>query len=61
MPDVASDPSTHKAYVTSQGDDSLYVADSTSRVAAIQVGPAPHLAGTPAWLMPKLPIFHVRA
>jgi uncharacterized membrane protein len=30
MPDVATDPSTHRAYVTSQGDDSLYVADPAS-------------------------------
>lgn len=28
MPDVASDPSTHNAYVTSSGDDSLYVVDA---------------------------------
>lgn len=41
MPDVATDPSTHRAYVTSQGDDSLYVADPTSGVATIKVGPAP--------------------
>jgi DNA-binding beta-propeller fold protein YncE len=44
MPDVATDPSTHRAYVTSQGDDSLYVAGPTSRVATIKVGPAPDFA-----------------
>ena len=36
MPDVATDPSTHRAYVTSKGDDSLYVADPTSRVTTIK-------------------------
>jgi len=41
MPDVATDASTHRAYVTSQGDDSLYVADPASRVATIDMGPAP--------------------
>ena len=42
--DVASDPSTHKAYVTSEGDDSLYVADAKSRVTTIRVGTAPWFA-----------------
>jgi DNA-binding beta-propeller fold protein YncE len=37
MPDVASDASTHKAYVTSSGDDSLYVVDAESRTATIKV------------------------
>jgi YVTN family beta-propeller protein len=41
MPDVASDASTHKAYVTSSGDDSLYVVDAESRTATIKVGKAP--------------------
>src|ERR1700686_753668 len=38
MPDVASDPTTHKAYVTSSGDDSLYVADAKSRTPPIKGG-----------------------
>jgi YVTN family beta-propeller protein len=44
MPDVASDPATHRAYITSQGDDSLYVVDATSRIATITVGPSPRFA-----------------
>ena len=30
-------------------------------MAAFQAGPAPHLAGTPPWLLPKLPLLHARA
>lgn len=41
MPDIASDPSTHLAYVTSSGDDSLHVVDAESRTATIKVGEAP--------------------
>jgi YVTN family beta-propeller protein len=41
MPDVATDPSTHLAYVTSRDDGSLYVLDAERRVAAINVGPSP--------------------
>ena len=41
MPDVASDPATHRAYITSQGYDSLYVVDAASRLSAITVGPSP--------------------
>ena len=41
LPDVASDPSTHHAFVTSSGDDSLYVVDAESRTATIKVGKAP--------------------
>ena len=44
MPDVASDPTTQRAYVTSQGDDSLYVVDATGRVGSIAVGPSPRFA-----------------
>ena len=41
MPDVATDSSTHRAYVTSSGDDSLYVVDAKARIGAIKVGKAP--------------------
>jgi YVTN family beta-propeller protein len=41
MTDVASDQTTHKAYVTSSGDDSLYVADTKSRTSSIKVGESP--------------------
>lgn len=44
MPDVATDSSTQRAYVTSQGDDSLYILDGTGRVGRIAVGPAPRFA-----------------
>jgi YVTN family beta-propeller protein len=41
MRDVATDPSTHTAYVTSSGDDSLYVVDAESRTTTIKMGTAP--------------------
>ena len=41
LPDVASDPTTNKAYVTSTGDDSLYVLDPERRTATIKVGKSP--------------------
>lgn len=41
MPDIATDPSTHSAYVMSSGDDSLYVVDAQSRTATIKVGKSP--------------------
>jgi hypothetical protein len=33
----------------------------THAMASFQVGPPPHLAGTPAWRLPRLPILHVQA